>query len=76
MLKNYSFFQILYGVILTPVLIALFVIDRFLCVPLIWIKPPALKEFLGDLNAFVLSLYRLGFFTLVFAVYYLFKLVF
>jgi hypothetical protein len=58
MLNKYSSLQILFGVLMLPALISLFVADRIICVPLVWIKTPGFKEFMTDWKQFVMSLYR------------------
>jgi hypothetical protein len=61
MLNKYSSVQIIYGALVLPLLIVLCVLDRIICVPLIWLSVPGFKEYMTNWKMFVMSLYRIGF---------------
>ena len=73
MLKRNSVFQIIFGALVLPFLILIFVYDRLICSALIWIKPPGLPEFLTDWKQFKMSINRVGFITFVYFAYLLIR---
>jgi len=64
------------GLILIPFFTAIFVFDRFLLVFLIWLEQPKVKSWFTGQKEMTSSFVRVISFSLIYAIYSLFRLLF
>jgi hypothetical protein len=74
MKDKYSVLQIIFGILIVPILLSMLIFDRMICTACVWIQPPTIVQFYSDWKQFMLSVYRISFVSLLIGVIYLITL--
>jgi hypothetical protein len=74
MKDKYTILQIIWGILIFPILLTILIVDRLICTVCVWIQPPAIVQFYSDWKQFLLSVYRVSFVSLLIGVIYLISL--
>jgi hypothetical protein len=75
-MKKNSKLAVAGGIMLLPILFAIFLSDRILGSILFWMPLPSAREYFDTMNHFITSLYRIGAVLTGFGIYYFVQWIF